>query len=225
MASNLGWDLIKEIRILPRYGCFYTEFIYEIKTQPVKLNFNQALSIDHGLDNWLTCVDTQSHSFIIDGKHIKSKNQWYNKQIATLKENKPQGFWSQRLACITEKRNRQMRDAVNKTARLVINHCLKYGIGTIVFGWNKGQKQSIELGTKTNQKFVQIPTARLKERIEQLCNLYGLQFIETEESYTSQSSFLDNDVLPKYGEKPDKWEPSGKRIRRGLYKSESGFFD
>ncbi len=60
-------------------------------------------------DNWLTCVDTQGHSFIIDGKHIKSKNQWYNKQIATIKENKPQGFWSKRLARITEKRNRQMR--------------------------------------------------------------------------------------------------------------------
>ncbi len=147
-------------------------------------------------DNWLTCVDTQGHSFIVDGKHLKSKNQWYNKQIATIKENKPQGFWSKRLARITEKRNRQMRDAVNKTARLVINYCLKHRIGTVVFGWNKGQKQSIELGTKTNQKFVQIPTARLKDRIEQLCNLYGLQFILTEESYTSKASFLDNDVLP-----------------------------
>ena len=223
MASNLDWDLIKEIRILPRHRCFYTELIYEIKTQPVQLDFNQALSIDHGLDNWLTCVDTQSHSFIIDGKHLKSKNKYYNKQIATLKEHKPQVFWSKRLAKITEKRNRQMRDAVNKTAKLVINHCLKYGIGTVVFGWNKGQKQSIELGTKTNQKFVQIPTARLKERIEQLCNLYGLQFVETEESYTSQSSFLDNDILPKYGEKPDNWEASGKRIKRGLYKSAMGF--
>ncbi|MDJ0515887.1 MAG: IS200/IS605 family accessory protein TnpB-related protein [Trichodesmium sp. MO_231.B1] len=81
-------------------------------------------------------------------------------------------------------------------ARLIINYCLKHGIGTVVFGWNQGQKQSIELGAKTNQKFVQIPTARLKERIEQLCNLYGLQFVLTEESYTSQASFLDNDFIP-----------------------------
>ncbi|MDY7002769.1 MAG: transposase [Cyanobacteriota bacterium] len=196
MASNLDWNLIKEIRILPRHGCFYAEFVYEMKTHSVKLDPGQALSIDHGLDNWLTCVDTQGHSFIIDGKHLKSKNQWYNKQIATIKEDKPQGFWSKRLAGITEKRNRQMRDAVNKTARLIINHCLKDGIGTVVFGWNKGQKQSIKLGNKTNQKFVQIPTARLKERIEQLCNLYGLQFVETEESYTSKASFLDDDILP-----------------------------
>jgi len=120
MARNLDWDGVKEIIILPRHGCFYTEFVYSMKIQSVKLDAGQALSIDHGLNNWLTCVDTQGHSFIIDGKHIKSKNQWYNKQIATIKENKPQGFWSKRLACITEKRNRQMRDAVNM--RSAINY-------------------------------------------------------------------------------------------------------
>jgi IS605 OrfB family transposase len=161
-------------------------------------------------------------SFIIDGKHLKSKNQWYNKIVATYKEGKPQGFWSKKLACITERRNRQMRDAVNKTARLVINHCLEYGIGRIVFGWNKGQKQSINIGSKNNQKFVQIPTAKLKERISQLCELYGIEFIETEESYTSQASFLDDDFLPTIGEKPESWKASGKRIKRGLYQTQNG---
>ncbi|WP_367267880.1 transposase [Okeania sp. SIO2C9] len=97
----------------------------EIKIQLVKLDKTHALSIDHGLDNWLTCVDTLGHSFIVDGKHLKSKNQWYNKQIAALKENQPQGFWSKRLARITEKRDcfvprNQMRDAVNM--RSAINH-------------------------------------------------------------------------------------------------------
>ncbi|WP_293121991.1 IS200/IS605 family accessory protein TnpB-related protein [Okeania sp. SIO1I7] len=121
---------------------------------------------------------------------------WYNKQIATIKDNKPQGFWSNKLACITEKRNRQMRDAVNKAARLVINHCLKHGISRIIFAWNKRQKDSINIGAKNNQKFVQIPTAKLKEKIIQLCELYGIEFIETEESYTSQASFLDDDFLP-----------------------------
>ncbi|WP_293088596.1 IS200/IS605 family accessory protein TnpB-related protein [Okeania sp. SIO3B5] len=89
-----------------------------------------------------------------------------------------------------------MRDAVNKAARLVINHCLKHEICKIVFGWNKRQKDSINIGAKNNQKFVQIPTAQLKERIIQLCELYGIEFIETEESYTSQASFLDDDFLP-----------------------------
>ncbi|MDJ1171691.1 transposase [Roseofilum sp. BLCC_M154] len=223
MAKNLDWDSIKEIRILPRNSCFYAEYVYGVTEQPKELDTGHALSIDHGLDNWLTCVDTQGHSFIIDGKPIKSKNQWYNKRVAILKEGKPQGFWSKQLAALTEKRNRQMRDAINKAARIVIDHCLKYKIGKIVLGWNEGQKQSIKLGGKINQEFVLIPTARLKNRIKQLSDLYGIQFIETEESYTSKASFLDGDFIPTYGEKPDNWKPSGKRIKRGLYQSDAGW--
>lgn len=75
------------------------------------------------------------------------------------------------------------------------------------------------MGSKTNQQFVQIPTARLKERIAQLGKLYGLQFIETEESYTSQASFIDNDELPVFGEKPEGWKPSGERVKRGLFRT------
>lgn len=124
-----------------------------------------------------------------------------------------------------------MRDAVNKAARIVINHCIENKIGTIVFGWNKGQKDSVNLGAKNNQKFVQIPTARLKDRIAQLCKQYGIDFIETEESYTSQSSFLGGDSIPKFGEKPvrvsvskgEGWTASGKRVSRGVYKTSDGF--
>lgn len=83
-------------------------------------------------------------------------------------------------------------------------------IGTLVFGWNKSQKQNANIGKKTNQKFVQIPTARLKERIKQLCDIYGIIFEETEESYTSKSSFLDADTIPVYGEKPVEWKASGR---------------
>ncbi len=137
-------------------------------------------------------------------------------------EGQPNGFWSKQLARITERRNRQMRDAVNKAARLVVNHCLEHGIGTIVFGWNPDQKRSANMGKKTNQKFVQIPTSRLKERIKQLCEQYGLRFVETEESYSSQASFVDDDPVPTYGAKPDNWTPSGKQIKRGLYRTAAG---
>ncbi len=82
-------------------------------------------------------------------------------------------------------------------------------------------------GVKNNQNFVQIPTAKLKERIKQLCEQYGIEFVETEESYTSQASFLDDDFLPPAlinggGEKPESWKPSGKRVKRGLYRSGDG---
>ena len=135
----------------------------------------------------------------------------------------PNGYWSKRLQDLTENRNRTIRDAINKAARKVINHCLENNIGTIVFGWNKGQKDSANMGAKTNQKFVQIPTGRLKDRIAQLCEQYGLKFVETEESYTSKASFVDLDILPKFGEKPEGWTSSGKRIKRGLYRSNQGW--
>lgn len=67
------------------------------------LDSTKVLGIDHGLNNWLTCVSNVETSFIIDGKHLKSVNQWYNKQVAHLKEGKPQGFWSRTLAYVTEK--------------------------------------------------------------------------------------------------------------------------
>lgn len=93
-----------------------------------------------------------------------------------------------------------MRDAINKAAKLVVDHCIKHQIGTVVFGWNQGQRQDCTLG-KTTQSFVQIPTAKLKERVKQLCECHGIKFVETEESYTSIASFLDGDFLPTYGEK------------------------
>ncbi|MBN3926997.1 MAG: IS200/IS605 family element transposase accessory protein TnpB [Nostoc sp. NMS4] len=216
---NLNFKDIRELRILPRNRCFYAEFVYKLTAIETSLNPENALSIDPGMDNWLTGVSTAGTSFIIDGKHVKSLNRWYNKKVSTIKEGKPQGFWSKKLAHLTEKRNRQMRDAVNKAARLVINHARENNIGTVVFGWNQGQKQQSNLGSKNNQKWVQVPTARLKTRIQQLCEQYGIRFIETEESYTSSSSFVDGDYLPVYGEKPDDWKPSGRRVKRGLYRT------
>lgn len=224
MPSNLDWASIKEVRILPRNGCFYAEFVYPVVAIAVQLDPAKALGIDHGLDNWLTCISNCGTSFIVDGLHLKSLNQWYNKRVASLKEGKAQGFWSKQLASITEKRNRQMRDAVNKAARIVVNHCLEHGIGRIVFGWNQGQKDGANMGAKTNQKFVQIPTARLKARISQLCEQYGIEFIETEEAYTSKASFVDGDSLPKHGEKPVGWKSSGRRVKRGLFRTAANWY-
>ncbi len=219
MPSNLDYKSIREYRILPRNGCFYLELVYKVEQVQTDVDSSRVLGVDHGINNWLTCVSNAGTGFIVDGRHLKSINQFYNKQIANIKEGKPQGFWSKKLANITEKRNRQVRDAVNKAARLVINHCLENKIGMIIFGWNKGQKDGANMGAKTNQKFVQIPTGRLKERIAQLAEQHGIKFVETEESYTSKASFVDLDVLPKIGEKPDGWQESGKRVKRGLYRT------
>jgi IS605 OrfB family transposase len=240
MPSNLDLKSIKEYRIVPRNNNFYIEFVYkQPDVEKVEANGN-VLGIDPGLNNWLTCVSNTGKSFIVDGHKVKSQNQWYNKQVAQLKPGKAQDYWDDQLAGLTEKRNRQMRDNINKAARFIVNWCLSHQISKIVFGWNKFNKDGINIGKKNNQEFVQIPTARLKSRIAQLCEQYGIQFIETEESYTSQASFWDDDFLPTFCEKlgagtrnlspskeassrrPEGWKPSGKRVKRGLYRTNNG---
>ena len=123
----------KELRILPRNKCFYFEFISHKEVVKLQLNSDNVLGIDPGLNNWLTCVSNLGTSFIVDGKHIKSMNRWYNKQVSTLKENKPQEFWRNKLAAITEKRKRKMHYGVNKAARMVIKYCRENNIGTILW--------------------------------------------------------------------------------------------
>ncbi|WP_168166530.1 RNA-guided endonuclease InsQ/TnpB family protein [Moorena producens] len=222
MPSNIDYKSIKEYRFVPRNGCFYLEFVYERPNPEPVTPTSNVIGIDPGLNNWLTCVSNLGKSFIIDGKKVKSQNQWYNKRVAAIKKGKSQDYWDERLAFLTEKRNRQMRDNVNKVARFTVNWCLRNQISTVVFGWNKRNKDSINIGKKNNQQFVQIPTAKLKNRIEQLCVEHGIKFVETEESYTSKASFLDQDFLPVLGGKPEGWKESGKRVKRGQYLSAKG---
>jgi hypothetical protein len=77
MPSNLDYLKIKELRILPRNGCFYAEFVYNLEAYSPDLDYTLALGIDHGIDNWLTCISNAGTSLIVDGRKIKSLNQWY----------------------------------------------------------------------------------------------------------------------------------------------------
>ncbi|NEO90978.1 MAG: IS200/IS605 family element transposase accessory protein TnpB [Moorea sp. SIO3G5] len=219
-------DWVKEVTIRPCYGQLWIDWVIDDGKQPLatnpNLDYSQALGIDHGVDNWLTCVSTLGKSFIIDGKKLKAMNQGYCRLVAKYKSGKSEKYWDSSLDRIQLRRNNQMRDAINKAARFIINRCLNNGIGNIAIGWNEGQKNRSNMGIKGNQKFVVIPTKRLIERLKQLCSEYGINLIITEESYTSKASFLDGDSLPTHGAKPNGWRSSGKRVRRGLYKTSSG---
>lgn len=228
IPARLKGCQIKELRLIPRNGEVWVEFVHESLTKQApscSLEVTGVLGIDHGINNWLTCVSSNGKPFIIDGHKLKSWNQWFNKQKARIqsehaKHKLPKGFSSKRLQQLSETRTRRMRDAVNKAVRTIIDYCESHQINVIVFGWNKGQKQKVNMGGVTNQNFVQIPTAKVKDRLQQECDLRGWRFVEQDESYTSKASFLDRDFLPvKVGEKPDNWQPSGKRIKRGLYRS------
>lgn len=220
MPSNIDIGKVKEFTILPKNGAFYLELSYEVKPQAYQLDPSQTLSIDLGTANNLAaCVDTLGNSLLIDARAMKAMNQLWNKKVATRKKDKKEAYWDDWLDRVTRKRNHQMRDGINKAAKRIIDHCLKHGIGTLVVGWNEGFKANANMGRLNNQKFVQMPLGKLKDRLKQLCELHGIQFELIEEAYTSKASFLDGDSLPKFGEKPDGWKASGKRVQRGLYQS------
>ncbi|WP_237395800.1 IS200/IS605 family accessory protein TnpB-related protein [Okeania sp. KiyG1] len=106
---------------------------------------------------------------------------------------------------------------MHTASKRVIDWCVNHEIGTLIIGQNQNWKQEIKLGKKNNQQFVNIPHYKLIEMLRYKAQLRGIKVIITEESYTSQSSCLDGDDLPKYGEQKPKF--SGKRITRGLYKT------
>ncbi|AOY78655.1 zinc ribbon domain-containing protein [Moorena producens JHB] len=227
-------DWVKEVAIRPYLGQLWIDWVIDDGKQPIKHNPNldycQAWSFDHGGNNWFTGVSTQGKSLIIDGRKLKSMNQGYARLVAKYKAGQPELYWDANLDRVQRKRNNQMRDAVNKTARFIINRCLsdsakptlRERIGNIIIGWNERQKDSINIGKRGNQNFVVIPTKRLIERLKQLACEYGIKLTITEEAYTSKASFLDDDPLPRHGEKPSGWKPSGRRVRRGLYRSSKG---
>ncbi len=150
-------------------------------------------------------------------------NQWYNKQLSKLQSLKDlQGIkrLTNKMAKLILKRSNQVNDYLKKTARLVINYCLEHKLGTLIVGVNEGWKIRINIGKVNNQNFVQIPFHTLREQLAYLCKRYGIDYIEQEESYTSLASALDLDSLPEYNaDNPKTYEFSGKRIKRGLYRT------
>lgn len=223
--SNLAPSEIAEIRILPKYNAHYfeIEYVYKKQVEQQKLNKDEALSLDLGIDNFIAGIDTLGNTFLVSGKRVKSLNQWYNKEIKRLQSMKDKqniAHLTNRQVCLLRKRNNVLRDFLNKTTHYVIKHCLANGIGKLVVGLNRGWKQNINIGKKNNQKFVQIPHSKFIKKVENMCKRHRLELIVQEESYTSKASFLDNDELPVYN-KNSKEKPvfSGKRAFRGLYKT------
>ena len=220
---------IKEIQIIPKFNArfFEIQYIYEIQEENINLNTNNALAIDLGVNNLCTCVTNTGKSFILDGRKLKSINQFFNKQNAKLQSIKDkQGIERQtkQQYLISRKRKNRINDYINKTCRYIINYCLVNDIGTLVIGYNQSFQNKANLGKKNNQIFTQLPFGKIREKLEYLCKRYNINYILQEESYTSKASFFDNDELPIYNaDNPQTYEFSGKRIKRGLYQTKNNY--
>ena len=216
---------INEIELKPLgYGSFELHFKYEEHpVKQVKLKKKEFLSADLGLNNLVSAVSTTGDAFLVSGKRIKSVNQWYNKNIANLRsqldleKNKIKKMrLIEQIKRSTEKRNRIVKDILHKISYQVVNYCLNHSIGNIVIGKNQGWKQSVNIGKKNNQKFVQIPHAKLINYIEYKAKSLGIKVILKEESYTSKCDSLALESVQKHA------SYLGRRIKRGLFKSSTG---
>lgn len=206
-----------EVRILPRNNHHVIEVVYKVEDKENKIDNKRYASVDLGINNLMTVSSNVTKPFIINGKPLKSINQYWNKEKARLqsllKGNKKT---SKRIQSITNKRNNKVLDYLHKSSRKLVNFLISNNISTLIVGYNEEWKENINLGKRNNQSFVNIPFYTLIKQLEYKCKLEGINFILTDESYTSKCSFLDNEEVGKH----DTY--LGKRIKRGLFKSKEG---
>jgi putative transposase len=188
--------------------------VYEKDIKDLKLDKNNIAGIDIGLNNLASVTSNLNglKPLLINGKPLKSINQYFNKKKAHL-----QSFVgdksSRRLRKLTDKRNRKVDNYLHNASCVLLNYFISNNIGTVVIGKNKQWKTKINIGKRNNQAFVNIPHSRFIEIIEYKCLLVGITVIITEESYTSKCSFIDFEKLEHHE------NYLGKRKYRGLFVS------
>lgn len=209
-----------QIRFVPKNGEYIMEVVYQIDVPNIEEKAERIASIDLGVDNLITITTNCGVApSVINGKPLKSINQYYNKKISEMRaelKKRHNTDWSKEMQRFTTKRNNKVDDYIQKATKMVIDFCKENDIDTLVCGYNSGWKQESDMGKKTNQKFVDIPHANIVMRLSYKCETAGILFKTPEESFTSGTSFLD-------GEEPIKENyDKSRRVHRGLFVSNNG---
>ena len=217
---------IKEITIKSQFDGQYIEVIHtylddnDEDVSKIENKKTETMAIDLGFNNLAYCALTNNNHLLLDGLKLKSMNQWYHKRMSILSNKRPnQKVLTKQMINIMIKRNNQITYAINKAAKLIINHAINNDVGNIVIGYNEGFKD-INLSKQYNQMARSIPLAKLRDRITHLAKELTIETMIINESYTSKASYIDNDELPKLDYKKHIF--SGNRVKRGLYKSKEG---
>lgn len=209
-----------QLRFVPKNGEYIMEVVYEIEIPDIEDISERIAAIDLGVDNLMTVTTNCGiQPFVINGKPLKSINQYYNKKISEMRSDlklKHNRDWSSEMQRFTTKRNYKVDDYIQKSTRMVVNFCKENNIDTLVCGYNSGWKQDSDMNKVNNQKFVSIPHARIISRLKYKCENKGILFKSPEESYTSGTSFLDGELPIK--ENYDK----SRRVHRGLFITKKG---
>lgn len=211
----------QQVRFIPNYKSFIVELVYNIEVPDEALTDNgRYLSVDIGLDNLATVVNNVGlKPVVINGKGLKSINKYYNKQISYYREvakRMNDKDYTNRMDHLTMKRNHKIDDYMHKASKYLIDYALANHFNTIVIGNNKEWKQRSSMSKSVNQSFVGIPHRRFIEMVQYKAQNVGVNVILTEESYTSGTSFLDNEDPVK-----DNYNKV-RRIHRGMFVSNKG---
>jgi putative transposase len=206
--------------MIPHKDRIVIEVVYNIEIPDQKPDNKRVISIDLGVNNLAAVCNNMGYpAFIVNGKPLKSINQFYNKKIShyrSLCKRMNNKNYSNEMNRLTKKRNSKMNDYMHKASRFIVDYCVTNQINTIIIGKNKGWKQNVSMGNVVNQNFVQIPFNRFISMIQYKANEQGIAVVITEESYTSGTSFIDN-------EKPTRAKYNkARRVKRGLFISNKG---
>lgn len=208
------------VRFVPQNNYFTLEIIYEKEIQEKTEYNNRIAAIDLGVNNFVTLTNNVGlKPIVINGKGIKSVNQYYNKQrarmMSSLKKRNNQN-WSNALDTLNKKRYNRIHNFMHNSSRFVVDYCKKNDIDNLVIGLNKTWKQECGMNDKATQNFTFIPYDKFIQQLEYKCLDNGINLTVTDESYTSGTSFLD-------AEEPIKEDYNkSRRIKRGLFKSNKG---
>lgn len=238
IKTSISREQITNVRIVPKGNHFIIEVLYDVEKPIVDENdFSRVAFIDPGMNNLMTVTSNVFSPILYNGRTAKAINQLYNKDRAKIQSRLPfrkpavdassyrqvnavlkpyQTKTSKLLQGITKNRNYRIHDLFHKITTHLVNHLVENDVKVLIFGHNVGQKQDINLGSKTNQNFVSLPFTKLILMLQYKCERFGIRFIVTEESHTSKCSFLDLESIEHHD------DYVGRRVKRGLFKSANG---
>lgn len=165
---------IQQVRIVPKptFNCYDIEIVYKVSEKELKKDNGRYAAIDLGVNNLATVVFNCKKPFIINGKPLKSINQFYNKEKSKLENIK-----TNRARRLNRKRDNKIKDYLHKASRYITNHLVSNNVNTLIIGKNDGWKQEVNIGKKNNQNFVSIPFEKFILMLTYKCRLEGINVI------------------------------------------------
>ena len=240
IKTSIPCEQITNVRIVPKGNHFVIEVLYDVEKPIVDENdLARVAFIVPGMNNLITVTSNVFSPILYNGRTAKAINQLYNKNRAKIQSRLPfrkpaidapsyrqvnavlkpyQTKTSKLLQGITKNRNYRIHDLFHKITTHLMNHLVENDVKVLIFGHNVGQKQDINLGSKTNQNFVSLPFMKLISMLQYKCERLGIRFIVAEESHTSKCSFLDLESIEHHD------DYVGRRVKRGLFESADGTY-